>query len=169
MIPYDRFRLLFLPLVAFGALIAGGCATPYQRTGIVAGGFRDMQLAPDVFRVSFLGNALSSPERVRDFAILRASEVTLKHGYRYFGIMRSTEGVDIHSYSTPGTITTTGTFSAGNYYATSTYIPGGGGAFAWPRTGLVIRCFREKPEDIPVLDAANVGSAIRRAYNIRSH
>jgi len=85
-----------------------------------------MQLAPDVFRVSFLGNAVSSPERVQDFAILRASEVTLQHDYRYFGIMRSTEGVDIHSYSTPGTITTTGTFSGGNYYATSTYIPGGG-------------------------------------------
>ena len=58
------------------ALVLSGCATAYQSNSLT-GGYTDTQLAPDVFRVSFSGNAFTSNDRVQDFALLRAAELTL--------------------------------------------------------------------------------------------
>jgi hypothetical protein len=69
------------------ALLIVGCATGYHSTGFT-GGYSDTQLGPDIFRVSFRGNAYTEPERVQDFALLHAAELALSHGYTHFGILR---------------------------------------------------------------------------------
>jgi hypothetical protein len=51
------------------------------------GGYSDTALAPDVYKISFGGNGYTTQERATDFAVLRAAELTLSHGYRYFGII----------------------------------------------------------------------------------
>jgi hypothetical protein len=63
----------------------GGCAnaTGYQSAG-ADGGYSELQLAPDMFRVAFQGNIYTSQERVADMALLRAAELTLARGAHYF-------------------------------------------------------------------------------------
>jgi len=74
-------RLGLLALVLLGT-----AATCYQSEGLF-GGYRDMQLAPDTFRISFVGNGYVSKGRAQDYAMRRAAEITLRHGYRYFVVL----------------------------------------------------------------------------------
>jgi hypothetical protein len=69
--------LALVLVILLGAL--GGCATAYQSTGFT-GGYSDLQLAPDVYRVSFKGNAFTQRERVLNLALLRAAELALSRG-----------------------------------------------------------------------------------------
>ena len=84
------------------------------------GGFSVLQLAPDVYRVAFRGNGYSSPDRVVDFALLGAAELTLQRGARHFVVLY--EGLDSSaqifgaSYTT-GTVTPT---ADGGYSFTGT-------------------------------------------------
>jgi hypothetical protein len=88
-----------LPMLA--TLCFAGCATGYHSSGFT-GGFSDTQLAPDVFRISFQGNGYTSADRTQDLALLRAADVTLSHGYHFFGIMNEAEGGHTDSFTTPG-------------------------------------------------------------------
>jgi len=77
------------------------CATGYHSGGFTSG-FSDTQLARDVFRISFQGNGYTSVDRTQDLALLRAADVTLSHGYHYFGVMNEAEGGHTDSFTTPG-------------------------------------------------------------------
>ena len=64
-------RSIHTLLVAFaGAALLGGCmtATPYQPIDApgtsASGGFSDVQLGPNRYRVTFAGNSMTSRERV---------------------------------------------------------------------------------------------------------
>jgi len=50
-------------------------------------GFTETRLAPDIFAISFAGNSFTSPERVSDFALLRAAELTLNKGDNRFTLL----------------------------------------------------------------------------------
>src|SRR5216683_4899111 len=58
------------------ALALGGCvltsATGYEPAGS-DGGYSELQLGPDLFRIAFQGNPYTSQERVADLALLRIS------------------------------------------------------------------------------------------------
>lgn len=73
-------------LLSLGLIAAVGCATPYQQSGY-RGGFIETRLAPDIFAISSAGNSFTSPERVSDFALLRAAELTLNNGYNRFTLL----------------------------------------------------------------------------------
>ena len=62
-----------------------GCATTYQSESLL-GGFSSSQLDENVFQVSFKGNAFVSPEKASDYSLLRAAEIALEKGYKYFVI-----------------------------------------------------------------------------------
>jgi len=64
----------------------GGCATGYKPKGF-SGGYADAYLQDNMFRVSFEGNGYTSPQRVADLALMRAADVALQNGYRYFIII----------------------------------------------------------------------------------
>ena len=170
--------LILLSAVAF----ASGCATPYQSSGF-RGGFSETRLAPDVFRVSFRGNAYTSRERTQDFALLRAAEFTLEHGYAYLSVVDAVETETIAPILVaPGRARTTGnahisgtgrrygrntTFSGqANYSETTTYTPPTTLTVAKPASGLLIRCYHEKPEGISVLDAKFLLESLRAKYKI---
>ncbi|MCG3824025.1 CC0125/CC1285 family lipoprotein [Photobacterium damselae] len=78
------------------ALTLTACATPYQSSGF-RGGFEESQLAPNVFEISFKGNAFISRETTRDYVLLRASELTINNGYKYFSIMNADNITDVSS------------------------------------------------------------------------
>ena len=90
-------------LTLIALLLLVGCATPYQEMGY-EGGFRSQHLSPDTFTVQFLGNGFTSQKQAAGFALLRASEITQKTGYRYFMILREMNqtNVDYAQFSTPG-------------------------------------------------------------------
>ncbi|HEY4272655.1 MAG TPA: hypothetical protein VGM65_11665 [Candidatus Udaeobacter sp.] len=162
---------LFTPttILCFAAFLAG-CATPYGSSGFL-GGYSDTALAPDVYRISFQGNGYTSQERTQDFAILRAADLTLSHGYRYFGIVDQTEGGRSAVINTPGQAYTYvsaqryGNFVSGT--AHTTYIPGATIPVFFPQSGLMIRCFNERPEGAFALDAGFVSRSLRDKYHVK--
>jgi hypothetical protein len=147
-----------------------GCATPYESSGFL-GGYSDTALAPDVYLISFQGNGYTAPERARDFAFLRAADLTLAHGYRYFAIFNATEGGNSGAINLPGQSYTTVNAQrvGGAVYGTAqtTYIPGASIPLFFPRSGLMIRCFAQRPQGGYALDAAFVSRSLRQKYKIK--
>lgn len=83
------------------ALAACGTATPYQPVGAPTsqgyGGYSDVQIQPDRWRVTFSGNDLTSRETVETYLLYRAAELTVQSGYDWFTTtQRSTDA------TTPG-------------------------------------------------------------------
>ena len=116
--------LFLLPL-----LIVVSCATSYQPRGMT-GGYEDTQLGEHLWRVTVNGNGYTSSSVVRDYALLRASELTLEKGYKYFYVssdnnaqQNSVATVGGNSSRTTGNIDSFGNFNANTYYSTPTNIP----------------------------------------------
>jgi len=147
-----------------------GCATSYQSTGFT-GGYSDTELAPDIFRVVFRGNAYTAAERVQDFALLRASELTLQQGSAYFALIDESNTVTPFNINTPGQAQTIGSgFVTGNtvtYSSYTTYYPGQTYTLYKPKTGLLVKSFKEKPEGIFTFDAAFLQQSLKQKYRIK--
>jgi hypothetical protein len=146
------------------ALSIAGCATPYQSDGF-SGGFRETQLAPDVYRVSFHGNAYTSNDRVQDFALLRAADLTLHSGGRYFAVVASADQSSMHTHVTPGSATTT--VSPYGNTATTRYSPSQVHNYYKPGVGMMVQIFKFKPDNIMTFDAEFLAASIRSKYGIR--
>lgn len=78
----------FLALVSV-VLLTAGCVTSYQEATWyhLTGGYTDEAIYEDEFLVKFAGNGFTPEQTDRDYASLRAAELTLEHGFRYFAIM----------------------------------------------------------------------------------
>jgi hypothetical protein len=144
-------------------ILISSCATPYASNGLL-GGYSDTALAPDVYKISFQGNGYSTKQRTSDFAVLRAAELTLSHGYRYFGIINQNEGASSMVINTPG-YAITNTYGNTSYttFNLGTSIP-----LFFPESGLMIRCFTEQPGGGFALDAQFISYSIRTKYNLRT-
>jgi hypothetical protein len=78
-------------MAALGAAVMlGGCATGYQKMGLT-GGYDEVRLAPDLYRVSVQGNGYTTPARAEKIMLLRAAELALQNGYPKF-IVENREG-----------------------------------------------------------------------------
>ena len=132
--------LLFMTIIFFS-----GCATGYQSLGYT-GGYSDIQLGENAFKVSFTGNGHTLQQRAMDFALLHSAELTLSHGYRYF-IVNSSEAHNRTSFYV-------------NQY--------GGGSISKPRVSMIITCFNEKPVETNkmIFDAKFLSSSIRKEYGL---
>jgi hypothetical protein len=67
------------------------CAIPYQDQGPVGrfltnGGIDELRLNDTSYQITVQGNGATSPQRVRDFVLLRASELAIRAGFPYFQI-----------------------------------------------------------------------------------
>lgn len=151
-------------------LVATGCATGYH--GRLFGlGFTDTQLAPDVFRVTFDGNALTSPARVQDLALLRAAEICLGSGFPFFAVLGEADTSKTASLSTPSTSQSNGTVvvsgNVATYRTTTTYNPGTTYNYYYPGVGLLVRGFSTKPDSIPTFDAGFLVRTLKAKYKIK--
>jgi len=157
-------------------MLVSGCATGYQRQGLT-GGYKDIKLQDDIFKVSFRGNGYCHQERAEDFVLLRSAEVALENGYKYFIIIDEKSATQTGSYTTPVTAQTYGTASAyggsgyahGTYSGTTHYSGGQTYIFHKPSMSNTIKCFKEKPENIPVMvyDAEQLKNNIGNQYGIK--
>jgi hypothetical protein len=168
---YHAMKMLLALITLFAAALLSGCATPYSSTGF-AGGYSDTQLAPDAFRITFSGNGFTSSERTQDLALLRAADVTLSHGFRYFAVAGSGNGGSTSSITLPGsaytTATATGYGNSAYGSAVTTFVPPTQIPVFKPKSGLLIRCFSERPESGYVFDAQFLSNSIRTKYGIKA-
>ena len=79
--------LVIVAAATLGGLAACQTATPYQplRPGAVgAGGYSEVRLEQDRWRVTFQGNSLTSRETVESYLLYRAAELTVAQGFDWF-------------------------------------------------------------------------------------
>lgn len=77
-------------LVLAAGLSACATPTPYQPNvhgGMSSGGFSEVRLEPNRFRVTFTGNSLTSRETVEGYLLFRAAELTVQNGYDWFTVV----------------------------------------------------------------------------------
>ena len=138
-------------LGALAALVLTSCATPYAPSNLL-GGFSETQLGPDVYKIYFDGNGVTSRQRAQDFVMLRAAELCLKGGFRYFGLMGAADGAT-------GTSITAGSFGRGGWLSMSDTI--------WkPRSDVFVRFFKDRPKDGMTFDAKFIYDSMRAKYSM---
>jgi hypothetical protein len=77
--------------------VLAGCAspTPYQPNipgQAQSGGFSELRVEPNRWRVTFAGNSLTSRETVEAYLLYRSAELAIQQGYDWFSIVdRRTE------------------------------------------------------------------------------
>lgn len=74
-------------LALAAGLSACATATPYQPNipgQAASGGYSDIRLGPNRFRVTFAGNTLTSRETVERYLLYRAAELTVQNGGDWF-------------------------------------------------------------------------------------
>lgn len=138
-------------------------STPYEKmpSGIIGnrGGYDDQQLAPDVFRVSFVGNGFTPKQDAISMLMRRASEVTKSHGYSYFSIVSEATKwsggwgtkptpVAFRTYTPSDTALLKGGEGAG---LTAIFVPEG---FPW--CAILIKCYNTRPKGNNSYSAAEI-------------
>lgn len=165
-------------------MLIAGCATGYHPSGFT-GGYSDMKLQDDIFKVSFRGNGYTGRGKTSDLALLRCAELALENGYKYFVILGENSDVQASTYITPTTANTQGSIVSttpvatgggvtvvGNsaaYSSTTSYSGGETYHINKPSASMTIKCFKEKPENIPTItyDAEQIKINIKNAYRIK--
>ena len=74
------------PLAFTLAFALAGCvsATPYQRFSFPRGGYDTKPIQDGIYQVDFAANGVTSQSQTAYYALVRAAEVTLQGGRRYF-------------------------------------------------------------------------------------
>ena len=77
------------PLALALALILSGCisATPYQRFSFPRGGYDTKPIQDGVYQIDFAANGVTAQSQAAYYALVRAAEVTLQSGHRYFIVL----------------------------------------------------------------------------------
>lgn len=64
-------------------LLVSGCATGYTPKGW-SGGYSDMSLGNDIYKVTFQGNESTDSETVYNYFLRRCADLTVEKGFDYF-------------------------------------------------------------------------------------
>ena len=88
-------KMTMAAMLAAAALTACATPTPYQPLEGAAsrqGGYENIRIADNRYRVSFTGNSMTSRETVETYLLYRAAELTREQGYDWFeAVYRDTE------------------------------------------------------------------------------
>lgn len=160
----------FLCSLAALLFVLAGCSSikyqPYGQWGQLTGGYEDTQLGESVFEVTYHGVPNIRAQTVQDWALLRAADLTLDNGFRYFRITEKRSSESVHSVTTPGSVQSTGQDEFG--YTQYVTTPGVTQTYSVPTTSLTIACFKEKPdESSDLFDALFVRRSIVEKYKHR--
>ena len=87
----SQFRLVYVCLVA--AILASCSSTPSYGPASGPGepGYSQQMLEPGRYRITYRGD---TPEQARDFALYRASQLTLSNGFEWFQVVSSSGGIE---------------------------------------------------------------------------
>lgn len=84
-------RKLFVLLVLTASIAGCSGATPYQALGL-RGGYKDVKLDDNTYRVTFQGGGATSREIVEVYDLYRCAELTIEKGYDYFIVIETNDG-----------------------------------------------------------------------------
>jgi len=154
----------------FTSVILMGCATGYQSQGLT-GGFTEIQLDINVWKVNFVGNGYTSGERAEDFAMLRSAEIALANGFTHFAFISSRTNIDTSSITSPTTYYTTANanISGNNIAGNSTTTTYGGNTYfiSKPTANNTVMMFKGKPNvNTMTYDANFICNSLGKKYEI---
>jgi hypothetical protein len=168
----------FAAAALLGALVLTGCGGTgllgiggkYQPVNWAGMGYDETQLAPNVFRVSYMANMYTSPSTATDLALLRAAELTLEKGYDHFAIVNGADAVQVLQQTTPIVKTTTDVFAdqirqrevtVGQHTYTNSV----------PSSSNTIVCFKGVPRNVGyvVMDAKETYAQITAKHGIKAN
>jgi hypothetical protein len=142
--------------VALGVTLAG-CATGYQSSGLT-GGYTDLQLSADTYRVTVQGNGYTSTARAENIGLLRAAELTIQNGYERF-VMLSGGVAQENAGTTDVTVNRIG----------NTLVASGGDTIRKPSGSIVFRMLkRGDPAYASALDAKLIQAQLRAQLGVTS-
>lgn len=157
-----------LSAIVFVCLLSG-CATPYQPYSYLGGGgYKDVQLSENSFKITVEANGYTSKTQASDLALLRAADLTLENDFKYFVIIGSADEGGGVVYAAPAT--TSVNIYANKYGATGTAQTYGGQTFyvAFPAPVLTILAFKDKPAiSGMVYDAQITSRSLKNQMNIK--
>lgn len=93
-------KKLFTLLAAVSLLTS--CATGYHTYGLT-GGYKEKMLSSDTMLVTYVGNGFTGSEKTYEYAMKRAAEATLQHGYHYFEVLTHRNFVETKTTYTSAT------------------------------------------------------------------
>ncbi|MDP3660908.1 hypothetical protein [Phenylobacterium sp.] len=99
-----RPSVIAAALVLAAGLAACATPTPYQpnRPGQAAsGGYSEVRIEPNRWRVNFAGNSLTSRETVEGYLLFRAAELTVQQGDDWFAIVQRDTETNRQTYVEP--------------------------------------------------------------------
>lgn len=165
-------------LAVVAPLVLVGCRTPYmaydcEPTGNpwpltgwnCKGGYSELELSPETYQVSFSGREITSA-KAQDYALLRAAELTLERGHRYFFVKQGWGQTDVQLHGGPQSSQTIPTGENGFFTLGS---GGGTTSMRLPQASYIIRIIRDEEEETMgpnVYDAVTIQASIRGKYRL---
>jgi hypothetical protein len=135
---FPQIRVALFNLVSVFAFLSD-CCTPYGSMG----SFTEMQLAPDIYRVSFSPYGYIPWDLAYQAGLLRCATLTIQNGCRYFGVLTIENYGSVNSFSLPRNGYTYGAANAHGFYnANTAYNPPTSFSILWPIPVLTIRLLR---------------------------
>ncbi|MDB0280628.1 hypothetical protein CTY88_03950 [Acinetobacter seifertii] len=153
--------------------VVSGCSTTYRQSSFInGGGFNEVELAPNYFKVSFSGNEVTSKEKARDFALLRASDLMLARNCKSFQVLKTSDDSSSGQYFLPQTQTTNANVSVyGNSaYGNATTTTYGGGLVRahYPKITLEVQCSTETWDlNKGIYDTNFINKSLKEKYKIK--
>lgn len=128
-------------LAATLVLLLSACgATKYDR------GIDDVQIDRNLFKVTFRGNDLTTPERAEELALLRSAELAVKNGFSYFVITERVTRERKSSYTTPVTTSTTARKKGDTVSVDTSTYGGETREYSAPTTINTVVCYTKRPD-----------------------
>ncbi|HEY5048428.1 MAG TPA: hypothetical protein VII49_10445 [Rhizomicrobium sp.] len=104
------------------ALLLSACSTPYQEMGLL-GGVSATQVSSDTMSITAKGNGFTGADTVKNYALLKAADETIAHGFDYFALGDATDESRHGAYSwASGSATRNSWFGSG--FSTEMIKPG---------------------------------------------
>ena len=136
-------------LTALSFFLITACSTPYQNSGFL-GGYDEIQLADNIFQVTFKGNGYTSAQRAIDFTLLRSAEIAMENGYKYFVINDAQSRTKTSLQTIPG----------------SMYVEPSISTVSKPSTSNTITLINEPTEWMTAFEAEITAQSIRNKYGL---
>jgi len=115
------------------------------------GGYADLQLDEEAFRVTYRGNGYTSSERVEKFLLFRCAELTVERDYDFFVIFNSKDESSQFAYTTPGSYSSTTNVVGSTAYTHGQYSPGTTIPITKHRATVIIKLFKGQKPDFPLV------------------
>lgn len=130
------------------SLNVSSCATSYSRLGF-KGGFTEVKLDDNVYKVSYNGNGFTSSNQVTDMLLMRCADITLLNKQKYFTVINADTEVNESIHLTNP----------------SSLFPGGLHTVRKVSKTAIIETFTEKPRDKESFNAKVLCDSIGSLYS----